>query len=73
MRVEGANEAGIPLYRAVFAPSPGGSWESRHGIDCPTYQQRQSDLGSQGYQMASLQSYVASDGTRRYQATWVKW
>jgi hypothetical protein len=71
-RVEGFSSTGTPLYRAVFAPSHVTAWESHHGIDCPTYQSRAAALAAQGYGTASLQSFVSSDGTRRYQATWVK-
>ncbi len=71
-RIEGFSSTGTPLYRAVFAPFHGSAWESHHGIDCPTYQSRAAALAAQGYEPASLQSFVASDGTRRYQATWVK-
>ena len=42
-------------------------------MDCPTYKNYASSLASQGYETASLQSFVSNDGTRRYQATWVKW
>lgn len=72
-RVEGYQSTGTPLYRAVFAPFHGSAWQSRNGIDCATYQSTASSLASQGYETASLQSYVSDDGTRRYQATWVKW
>jgi CubicO group peptidase (beta-lactamase class C family) len=72
-RVEGFSFTGAPHYRAVFAPFHGAAWESHHGIDCPTYQSRAAALAAQGYETASLQSFVNSDGTRRYQATWVKW
>ena len=74
-RVEGFSHAGKPLYRAVFAPVPASvsAWQSRHGIDCPTYENLFDTLRDEGYENASLQSFVSSDGTRRYQATWVKW
>jgi CubicO group peptidase (beta-lactamase class C family) len=74
-RVEGFSDAGTPLYRAAFAPVPASvsAWQSRHGIDCPTYKSLSDTLRNEGYQNASLQSFVSSDGTRRYQATWVKW
>jgi N-acyl-D-amino-acid deacylase len=72
-RVEGYDATGTPHYRAVFAPFHGSAWTSHHGIDCPTYQSYASSLATQGYETASLQSYVSNDGTRRYQATWVKW
>ncbi len=71
-RIEGYNSTGAPLYRAAFAPFHGSAWESRHGLDCTTYQSRNAALLAQGYEAASLQSFVSSDGTRRYQATWVK-
>jgi hypothetical protein len=75
-RVEGYSATGTPLYRAVFAPyhsSPTSDWKSYNGIDCPTYKSYASTYASEGYENASLQSYVANDGTRRYQATWIKW
>jgi CubicO group peptidase (beta-lactamase class C family) len=74
-RVEGFSFTGMPLYRAVFAPVPASvsAWQSRHGIDCPTYKSLATTFGNEGYESASLQSFVSSDGTRRYQATWVKW
>ena len=71
-RVEGYNSTGTPLYRAVFAPFHGTSWRSHHGLDCPAYRSYAASLASQGYETASLQSYISNDGTRRYQATWVK-
>ena len=72
-RVEGTQDTGRPLYRAAFVPFHGSAFQSRNGIDCPTYQSLASSYASQGYQTASLQSFVSDDGTRRYQATWVKW
>jgi hypothetical protein len=74
-RVEGFSFTGTPLYRAVFAPVPASvsAWQSRHGIDCPTYKSLDTTLRSERYENASLQSFVSNDGTRRYQATWVKW
>jgi CubicO group peptidase (beta-lactamase class C family) len=73
-RVEGFNATGTGLYRAVFAPIPDLSgWESHHDMTCQTYTSTAASMASEGYQAASLQSYVSNDGTRRYQATWVKW
>ena len=73
-RVEGFNSTGTALYRAVFAPVPGlSAWESNHDMTCQTYKSIAASMASAGYETASLQSYVSSDGTRRYQATWVKW
>jgi CubicO group peptidase (beta-lactamase class C family) len=73
-RVEGFNSTGTDLFRAVFAPNPGFSaWQSNDGLTCQTYQSAAASMASAGYETASLQSYVSSDGTRRYQATWVKW
>jgi hypothetical protein len=72
-RVEAMNVAGSPLYRAFFAPFHGSGWETHHGLSCSQYQSLASSLATQGYQPASLQSYVSGDGTRRYQATWVQW
>jgi hypothetical protein len=71
-RVEGYDSTGTPVYRASFVPFHGTAWTSHNGMDCPTYQSYASSLATQGYETASLQSFVASDGTRRYQATWVK-
>jgi hypothetical protein len=71
-RVEGFSSTGTPLYRAVFAPFHGTAWESQNGVTCSTYQSEAATLAKDGFRTASLQSYVASDGTRRYQATWVK-
>jgi CubicO group peptidase (beta-lactamase class C family) len=73
-RVEGFNSTGTDLFRAVFAPNPGFSaWQSNDGLTCQTYKSTAASMASAGYETASLQSYVSSDGTRRYQATWVKW
>jgi hypothetical protein len=73
-RVEGFNSTGTALYRAVFAPNPGfTAWQSNDGLTCSTYKSTATSMASEGYQPASLQSYVSNDGTRRYQATWVKW
>jgi hypothetical protein len=72
-RVEGYSATGTPLYRAVFAPVVGSAWQSNHGRDCPTYQSTAATLAGEGYESASLQSFVSADGTRRYQANWVKW
>lgn len=73
-RVEGYSSTGTALYRAFFAPNPGFSaWQSNDGMTCQTYQTNLAALLAAGYETASLQSYVSSDGTRRYQATWVKW
>ncbi len=72
-RVDGANVTGTPLYRAVFAPVHSSNWTASNGIDCPAYKSQAQTLASQGYETASLQSFVSNDGTRRYQATWVKW
>jgi CubicO group peptidase (beta-lactamase class C family) len=74
-RVEGFSFAGASLYRAVFVPLPGSvsAWQSRNGMDCPTYKRDAAPFAEQGYETASLQSFVSSDGTRRYQVTWVKW
>jgi CubicO group peptidase (beta-lactamase class C family) len=73
-RVEGYSATGTALYRAVFAPNPGFSaWQSNDGMTCETYQTNLAALIAAGYETASLQSYVSNDGTRRYQATWVKW
>ena len=66
----------IQLYRrrAVFAPDPGfAGWQSNHDFTCQAYKSAAASMASAGYQTASLQSYVSNDGTRRYQATWVKW
>jgi CubicO group peptidase (beta-lactamase class C family) len=71
--VEGRSQTGTPMYRAVYAPFKGSAYETHHNMDCLTFQQRTSALASQGFQTASLQSFVANDGLRRYQATWVKW
>ncbi len=72
-RVEGTQDTGTQLYRATFAPFHGSAFQSRNGIDCPTYQSLASTYAAQGYETASLQSFVSDDGTRRYQATWIKW
>ena len=73
-RVEGFNSTGTALYRAVFAPDPGfAAWQSNNGMTCSTYKSTAASMTSAGYQTTSLQSYVSNDGTRRYQATWVKW
>jgi len=73
-RVEGYSSTGTDLYRAVFASNPGFSaWQSNDGMTCQTYKATAASMASGGYETASLQSYVSSDGTRRYQATWVKW
>jgi hypothetical protein len=72
-RVEGGNVTGTPLFRAVFAPVHSSNWTSSNGIDCPMYESKAATLASEGYETASLQSFVSNDGTRRYQATWVKW
>jgi CubicO group peptidase (beta-lactamase class C family) len=71
-RVEGASVAGIPLYRASFVTAHTPTWHSSNGIDCNTYKSQAQTYTSQGYETSSLQSYVSTDGTRRYQATWVK-
>jgi CubicO group peptidase (beta-lactamase class C family) len=74
LRVEGFNSTGTGLFRAVFAPNPGFSaWASYNGMTCQTYKSTAASMASAGYETASLQQYVSSDGTRRYQATWVKW
>lgn len=72
-RVEGTSQTATPMFRAVFAPFKGAGWQSNHGMDCLTYQQRATAFAAQGYQTASLQAFVGSDGLRRYQATWVNW
>jgi CubicO group peptidase (beta-lactamase class C family) len=73
-RVEGFNSTGTDLFRAFFAPNPGFSaWQSNNGMSCQTYKSTAASMASAGYETASLQQYVSSDGTRRYQATWVKW
>jgi Bacterial tandem repeat domain 1 len=73
-RVEGFNSTGTDLFRAVFAPNHGFSaWQSNDGLTCQTYKSTAASMASAGYETASLQSYVSNDGTRRYQATWVKW
>jgi CubicO group peptidase (beta-lactamase class C family) len=73
-RVEGFNSTGTDRFRAVFAPNPGFSaWQSNNGMTCQSYQSTAASMASAGYETASLQQYVSSDGTRRYQATWVKW
>jgi hypothetical protein len=74
-RIEGQSQTGTPMYRAVFAPfstTQGSNWTSQHGMDCLTYRQKQQTLAAQGYRPVSMQSYVGSDGLRRYQATWVQ-
>jgi CubicO group peptidase (beta-lactamase class C family) len=73
-RVEGFNATGTDLFRAVFAPNPGFSaWASYNGMTCQSYTSTAASMASAGYATASLQQYVSSDGTRRYQGTWVKW
>jgi CubicO group peptidase (beta-lactamase class C family) len=72
-RVEGRSQTGTPMYRAIYAPFKGSSFETHHNMDCLTYQQRTAALAALGYQLASLQSFVGDDGLRRYQATWVDW
>lgn len=73
-RVEGFSATGTGLYRAVFAPNPGFSaWQSNNGLTCQTYKSTAASMASAGFETASLQSYVSNDGTRLYQATWVKW
>jgi hypothetical protein len=72
--VEGYQAAGNELFRASFVPfhsSSTSDWYSVHGLDCTTYKTFASKYAS--YDQASLQSYLADDGTRRYSATWVKW
>ena len=72
-RIEGINHFGTPMFRAAFAPFKGFAWESHHGFGCTDYQAINASLASRGYTQTSLQSYVDTDGTRRYQATWVDW
>ena len=72
-RIEGINHVGTPMFRAAFAPFKGYAWESHHGFGCTDYQAINSSLAAKGYKQTSLQSYVDTDGTRRYQATWVDW
>jgi len=72
-RVEGRNDTGQPMFRAYFAPFHGTAWQSNHGLDCLTYQSTAASMAAEGYQTASLQSYVGANGLRGYQATWVKW
>jgi hypothetical protein len=72
--VSGLNSTGTALYRAAFAPvSSYPAWDSQHGMTCQAYKTTAASLASEGYATAWLQSYVSNDGTRRYQATWVKW
>jgi CubicO group peptidase (beta-lactamase class C family) len=71
-RVEGQDQAGTNLFRAVFAPFVGGAWETHNNLDCLTFQADTTRLSSQGYVYASLQSFVGASGERVYQATWVK-
>ncbi len=71
-RVEGQNQAGTNMFRGVFAPFEGAAWQSRAGLDCLTFQSEAASLESEGYAYASLQSFVAENGRRVYQATWVE-
>jgi len=72
-RVDAVNLTGTPLFRAVFARLRGHSMESHHNLDCLAYQETDARLQAAGYTQTSLQAYVANDGTRRYQSTWVEW
>jgi len=73
-RVEGYNSTGTALYRASFVPNPGFvAWQSNDGMTCSTYKSTATTKASEGYEPATIQSYISNDGTRRYQATWVKW
>jgi CubicO group peptidase (beta-lactamase class C family) len=75
-RIEGYNATGTPLYRATFVPyhaSATSDFKTDIGVDCSTYTGHASQYAAAGYAASSLQSYVSVNGTRRYQATWVKW
>jgi N-acyl-D-amino-acid deacylase len=62
--------SGLEL-RARFAPLPAGiTPDVGSGLDCPAYVARDAAATAAGRALVSLQSYVAADGTRRYQAVW---
>src|SRR5579884_3158431 len=71
-RVEGRNEMGTPMFRAVFAPFHGTAWQSAHDMDCNTGSSTATNLALQGYQLVSMNSFVGADGLRKYQGTWAK-
>jgi N-acyl-D-amino-acid deacylase len=73
--VEGQSQTGTPLYRASFVPfatTQGAAWFTVNGMDCITYKQQAPYLAAEGYHPVSLQSFVGSDGLRRYQGTWIQ-
>jgi len=62
---------GAVELRARFAPLPAGvTPDVGTGLDCPSYVARDAAATAAGRALVSLQSYVAGDGTRRYQAVW---
>jgi N-acyl-D-amino-acid deacylase len=70
-RLEARLGAGGVELRARFAPLPAGvTPDVGTGLDCPAYVARDTAATSAGRARVSLQSYVAADGTRRYQAVW---
>jgi N-acyl-D-amino-acid deacylase len=70
-RLEARLGAGGVELRARFAPLPAGvAPDVGAGLDCPAYVARSDAATAAGRALVSLQSYVAADGTRRYQAVW---
>jgi hypothetical protein len=74
VNVQGKNENGIAMYRAVFADYPRSrfSFQARHGLSKERYSQLRNELFAQGYHQLFVHTFVDSSGQLRYSATWTK-
>jgi N-acyl-D-amino-acid deacylase len=71
VRIEGRVGSNGPEHRAEFVPLHTGiRVDTGFDMDCLAYRARALANGAAGLLPAALQSYLAADGTRRYQATW---
>ncbi|GIH17860.1 hypothetical protein Raf01_60320 [Rugosimonospora africana] len=69
--LDGYDVGGATYVNAVFRPSDGTAWYQYIEMSASGYQSRFDSLKSQGYRLASVESYLHS-GQIRYAGIWVK-
>lgn len=69
--LDGYDAGGATYVNAVFRPSDGTAWYQYIEMSASGYQSRFDSLKSQGYRLASVESYLHS-GQIRYAGIWVK-
>lgn len=73
-KIEGRNNKGINEFRAVFVPFPQGAfyYKTYTRMDKSLYDRKNSELYNNGFTLKTLQTFIDSNGIKRYQATWVR-